>query len=114
MTEQTNTGLNMKTIDERIQAIEDKLYNGRVPGTTITRTLDKDGYRWSISIGLLEKPKDHFYGFKSIEEAISHVEMLIANESESSMKEIDTSLQYVQMIKSLNNQDLQTKLYSQS
>ena len=95
----------MKTIDERIQTIEYKLYNGRVPGTTITRTLDKDsGPSWSISIGLLASPKQHFYGFKTIEEAISHVESLIDTSNlESNTEEINDILQYSMGIRSLNS-----------
>jgi hypothetical protein len=62
-----------KSLEERIAAIEQKCVHPTIPGTQITRVLDKNGARWSIAIGPMSMPKAFFDG-KTIEECLKKAE----------------------------------------
>lgn len=64
----------MKTIDERIEALEKLLFwADGVHGTSITRGLTETGQIWTIGFGAMYAPK-MFYTATSIEEALSLAE----------------------------------------
>lgn len=76
----------MKTIDERMRALEGNLI---CPGTTITRVFKpsdpggkvvkgkwqppEHGLQWCVAIGVMEMPKKFFYG-DTIDEAVKEAE----------------------------------------
>jgi len=65
----------MKTIDQRIAALEKKcgFVKGRVPGTQITRVITPQQVEWTLSLGLMQDRK-RFFTNPTIEACIKSAE----------------------------------------
>lgn len=64
----------MKTIDERINDLENLFWSPIIAGTTISRVLTQnDGLQWCLALGAMYEPKKFFDGV-TIEDCIDAAE----------------------------------------
>lgn len=68
-----------RTIDERIAAIEARLPQRNIAGTSITRVMhEKQGVEWCLSLGAMGLPKTFFRG-PTIDDVVTQGEQAVAN-----------------------------------
>lgn len=76
-------------MEERLEQIELDFYpKGRLPGTSLTRTLDPggDGVTWCLAVGIMDRAKMFFYG-KDVDDLITRAfDVLYSSESRSARK----------------------------
>lgn len=78
-TENTAGAALPRTIDERIAAIEARLPQRNIAGTSISRVMhEKQGVEWCLSLGTIGLPKTFFRG-PTIEDVVTQGEQAVAN-----------------------------------
>ena len=69
----------VRTIDERIAALEAALPRSNIAGTSLSRVLhEKQGLEWCLALGPLSLPKTFFRG-PTIESVVAQGELAVAN-----------------------------------